>query len=326
LTTLAIIGGGIAGRSLIYALAKSQRTFTEIVLFDSDSFAQTCSLRSTAIVSPRGVSLGHSDLGDLIVNGFATFSRHIASDRPQGVFPIIQYTGASGKLDQFKKRYPEAVEVNRFSRFEFTRDIYLTQESAFLIDTHLYLNWLMDQSLQLPLSIRNEFVTSCFDTEGGVHLKTQSGSELTFDQVVFTAGAYNHFWGQSRAGRPIQGSYFEFKEVDYGEDSFSLTLDSQNIIYQSHAKKLLIGSTTKDTSHVLASLSDLEAIYDDLQSKISLPLPPLKLATRITGAREKASKRKPYLFSENRKFWFGGLYKNGYSLSLHLAEELVSKL
>ena len=326
MTTLAIIGGGIAGRSLIYALAKSQSTFSKIVLFDSDLFAQTCSLRSTAIVSARGVSTGHSDLGDLLVSGVATFSRHISEDRPDGVFPITQYNGATGKLDQFKKRFPDGDEVDAFSRFGFNREVYLNQESAFLIDTPLYLNWLWHQSSKLPLSIENDFVISFSDSADGVHLKTHSGSDFQFDKVVFAAGAYNHFWGQFRAGKPIQGSYFEFINVDYGEDSFSLTLDGQNLIYHSHAKKLLMGSTTKDTPHVLESIQELEAIHHELQTKISFQLPPLNSAKVITGSREKASKRKPYLVCEDNKFWIGGLYKNGYSLSLHMALDLVTKL
>jgi glycine/D-amino acid oxidase-like deaminating enzyme len=326
LTTLAIIGAGIAGRSLIYALAKEKKSYSKIVIFDSDTFARTCSHRSTAIVSLRGVSSGHSDLGDLIVNGLATFSSHVANDLPKGIFPITQYSGATEKLDQFKKRFSDGDVAQTVATYLLNKDIYFSNEPAFLVDPDLYLKWLLDESRNLPILLKDDFVLSCNSKDDGFTLRTQSGEDFEFDQVVFTGGAYNHFWGEQKVGRGIQGSYFEFNSIDLNQDSFSLTLDGDNIIYHSHSNKLLVGSTTFDFSHELASYKELSAIYKRLRDKISFPFPPIESGRIITGLREKASKRRPYLFQDGNKFWLGGLYKNGYSLSLHLAYELVKKL
>jgi hypothetical protein len=45
----------------------------------------------------------------------------------------------------------------------------------------------------------------------------------------------------------------------------------------------------------------------------------------VTGMREKAAKRAPYLSLEGKTAWLGGLYKNGFSLSLHLGLQLAAR-
>jgi hypothetical protein len=323
LTTLAIIGGGIAGRSLIYTLAKKKNSFSQVVLFDSDVFAQTCSIRSTAIVAPRGISSGLSALGDQLIKGFDTFHTHVKEMSPAGVFTIKQFSAASFKLDQFKKRYPNGKMVQHVHGFSLEQEMYMHEESAFLVDTQLYLQWLTEQASSLPLSLKNDFIISCEQSDQKVELKNNLGDVFVFDQVVFTGGIYNRLWGQSKAGKSAQGSYFEFLNCELGLESFSLTLDGDNLIYHAHSKKLLIGSTTKDASHHLPDLNDLNDIYKRLKTKLRLSLPEIDKAKMMTGIREKAAQRRPYLIQDGKICWFGGLYKNGFSLSLHLANDLV---
>jgi glycine/D-amino acid oxidase-like deaminating enzyme len=326
LTTLAIIGAGIAGRSLIYALAKSKKNFSKIIVFDSDQFTQTCSYRSTAIVAPRGVSSGHSDLGDLIVKGLETFQSHIKNDHPNGVFKITQYTGAVSKLEMFKKRYPDGEGVTQLGSVILKNELYVAKENAYLIDPMLYLNWLKDQSHKLPVEWKNAFVISIKKDQDLTEIKTSSGETILVDQLVVTGGAYNRFWQPRTFGKPIQGSYFEFHDVDLGNDSFSLTLEGDNIVYHAHTKKMLMGSTTLDLGHVLPERKELDGVYERLAQKLETNLPSLNTGFVITGLREKAAKRRPYLYQDNNIFWLGGLYKNGFSLSLHLAQDLVGKL
>lgn len=323
MTTLAIIGGGIAGRSLIYTLAKKKKSFSKVVLFDSDVFAQTCSIRSTAIVAPRGVSSGISELGDLLVKGFDTFQSHVKEMNPEGVFRIKQFSGASLKLDQFKKRYPNGKIVQHVQEVPLEQETYIHEESAFLIDTQLYLHWLTVHSSSIPLKMRNDFIVSCEQSDQRVELKNNLGEIFIFDQVVFAGGIHNRLWGQSIAGKSAQGSYFEFLDYELGDDSFSLTLDGDNIIYHAHSKKLLIGSTTKEASHHLADFNDLNEIYKRLKAKLRLSFPEIEKGKLMTGLREKAAQRKPYLVVDGKVYWLGGLYKNGFSLGLHLANDLV---
>lgn len=316
MTTLAIIGGGIAGKSLLFALAKSKKKFAKILLFDSDSFAHTCSLRSTAVVAPRGVSTGHSELGDLLLAGYQTFSEHVGRDLPAGVFSITQYSAATTKLEQFKTRYPQGSVGQNFPAFSLIAPIYMATEAAYLIDTQMYLPWLLKEASSLPVEVINEFVSVVNDGE----IKTQTGKVFKCDKVVFAGGASNRFWNEKKAGKPVQGSYFEFENTDLGAESFSLTLEGDNLIYHAHSKKLLVGSTTSDPVHELAPVNKLSEVYSRLQGQLTLKLPPQANAKVIVGMREKAAKRAPYLLLEDKTAWMGGFYKNGYSLGLHLSQ------
>ena len=97
MTTLAIIGGGITGRTLAFTLAKEKKNYSRILIFQSECFARACSWNSTAIVAPRGVTVGHSDLGDIISNAFHQFKRHVLEDAPLGVYPIMQEAGSAAR-------------------------------------------------------------------------------------------------------------------------------------------------------------------------------------------------------------------------------------
>lgn len=319
MTTLAIIGGGIAGRSLIYALAKAPKTFSKIYLFDSDAFAHTCSLRSTAIVAPRGVSSGHSDLGDLIFAAFQTFSMHVRQDSPQGVYPITQYTAAVSNLDKFQKRYPNGQLKKDFAHFSLNTEFYLATEEAYLIDPNIYLDWLVKDS---GVTMKNDYLTSI----QGQSLKTQNGEELTFDHVVYAGGVYNQHFDFKTKAKCVQGSYLEFSEVDYGSESFSLTLEGDNLIYHAHTNKLLIGSTSQEVFHEMPAMNELKDIFHRLGPHLGLKLPSLELAMAKTGLREKAPKRMPYVVTEGHHSRIGGFYKNGYSFGLHLGEKLAQAL
>lgn len=325
MTKLAIIGGGIAGRSLLYALAKRKKNFSEIVLFDSDSFAHTCSLRSTAIVAARGVSPGHSELGDLLMAGFKTFTEHVKNDLPKGVFPITQYSGTLTKLDQFQKRYPLGNTVKDFPAFSLAEPTYMATESAYLIDTDLYLRWLMDEAWELSLTVKNEFVTAVDINESGIAIKTQIGNSFSFDQVIFAGGSYNRYWDPKKAGKPVQGSYLEFSEINLGSDSFSLNLEGDNFIYHAHTQKLLVGSTTNSDSHEFPATQALQELHLRLSERLEMKLPLFATGKMLTGIREKAPKRSPYVSIEGNTAWLGGLYKNGFALSLHLGLQLVDR-
>ena len=329
MTTLAIIGGGIAGRSLIYALAKGKKTFSQIILFDSDDFAQTCAFRSTAIVAARGVSAGHSDLGDLLMSAFASFTQHFEEDRPPGIFPITQYTGALSKLDQFQKRYPEGEVVQSTPHFLLKNPIYLAYEDAFMVDPEIYLDWLKDEASGVEW--KHEFVTEVQKTDNNFVIKTQAGKTYQAQEVVFAGGNYNRFWkpvasSGVQKSQAVQGAYFEFQNCYLGDESFSLTLEGDNLVYHAHTQKVLIGSTT-ETTHLLVGVEKaLNEIYYRLEERLELGLPALQSGEIKIGLREKAAKRRPYLERNEQGWWLGGFYKSGYSLGIHLGQELAARL
>lgn len=330
MTTLAIIGSGILGRSLIYTLAKEQKQFEKIVLFYSDTFAFPCTLHSTAIVAPRGVTAGHSALGDEILGGFQVFSEHVKLDQPAGVEVITQYTGATEKLDAFKQRYPAGKMMKDFLQ----QETYVATEEAFLIDPKTYGDWLLNEALMMRkdhIEVIEDFVTEVSENER-IHVKTQNGLNLAFDKIVFAGGNYNRFWrpmapeSKLKTSKPVQGSYFEFNNQNWDRKSFSLTLDGDNFIWNKKLNRMLIGSTSTETNHLLSPESELEEVYERLSKKVSFALPQMGMGVVKVGLREKAQKREPYLVHEGHKFFVGGLYKNGFTLSLKMTRSLSHQL
>ena len=146
--------------------------------------------------------------------------------------------------------------------------------------------------------------------------------------MVFAGGSYNRFWtslvpdSKLKTSRPVQGAYFQFDNVKWEMDSFSLTLDGDNLIWSKPFKRLLVGSTSMETNHLFPPFDELKAIYQRISQSIDLEIPPMVQGEVKVGLREKAQKREPYLFEEGHKIFFGGLYQNGYSLGLQMAQDL----
>lgn len=326
LTTLAIIGDGILGRSLLYTLAKEQKLFEKIVLFHSDAFAFPCTRNSTAIVAPRGVTEGHSPLGDLIVEGVKTFKEHVELDRPAGVLPVPQYSGATTKLDTFIKRYPDGKMMKGF----FHEETYVATEEAFMVDAVVYGDWLLSEAMKMEpskIEIIDDFVIEVNEGER-LHLKTQNGRNVSFDKVVFAGGNYNRFWKGLVPGtdletsRPVQGSYFEYNGVEWDTPSFSLTLNGDNLVWNNETKRLLVGNTTMETNIVLPDIANLRAVHKRLSDALVLDIPGPELGEVKVGLRDKARKRAPYIVKKGNLIFAGGLYKNGFILGLRISRIL----
>jgi glycine/D-amino acid oxidase-like deaminating enzyme len=332
LTTLAIIGSGIVGRSLLYNLTTQNFPFDKILLFESEDFAFPCSQHSTAVVASRGVTAGHSPLGDLLLEGFQLFFHHAKNDNPKGVYSVKHYSGCETKLDQFKKRYPFCESRRNFDELNFSKPFHFASEDAFMIEPTIYLNWLMEKSLEkLPLERVKEFVV---DIRPGDKLEmvTQNGHKFQADQVVLATGAYSRFWRnlspntKLSTSRSAKGSYLEFSDVNWNKSAFSLTLEGHNLIYHAHTKKLLLGSSTDDVFHDLAPKNDLKKIYTFFKDHFEEDLPEFNLGQIKVGQRERAQKRAPYLFNQKNIFHVGGLYKNGYILGLKMTKILTHQL
>lgn len=330
LTTLAIIGSGIMGSSLLYNLTLERSSFDAILVFDSEAFALPCSKNSTAIVAPRGVTSGHSPLGDMILDSYLTFKEHVLNDRPAGIFQIPQYTGTEEKLEQFKLRYPDGEHVQSIGKIPLKRSVYFTTEEAFLIDPDLYLNWLQRQAKNLlPIQEISEFVTEVKPGEK-IKITTQSLKEFQVDHVIFATGSYTRFWknlfpeSKLKTAKAIQGAYYEFQNVTWSIPSFSLTFEGMNLIYHAHSRKLLIGSTTDEFTHSLHPARELSQIKQRLSGLVDLELP--EIGKVRLAHREKASKREPYLFTEGNMSFMGGVYKNGFSFSLKMTRSLSHQL
>lgn len=330
MTNLAIIGSGIAGRSLIYTLAKEHDSFKSITLISSDKITPPCTLNSTAVGSLRGITTGHSPLGDALVEGFNTLREHVLTEKPAGVEEIFQYSAATTKIENFKTRFKDARPENHFLK----ENALMVKEEAFLFDTKTYSDWLIQEAaskLGPKIQVINDFVVEIKEGEL-ISVRTLNGKNLLFDKVVFAGGSYNRFWKELAphtklsTSKPAQGSFFEFLNVDWKMPSFSLTLDGDNVVWNASFKRLYVGSTTKDSVHFLAPLQELLTIYKRLSEKTTLSLPPVSEGQIKTGLREKAQKREAYIVRKNNMFFFGGLYKNAFTLSLQMSRTLSRQL
>ena len=326
LTTLAIIGSGIAGRSLLYTLAKEKKSFDKITLLSSDDITAPCTFSSTAVVAPRGLSRGHSQLGDLLLESFEAFSRHVAEDRPHGVEKIPQYSGDTNKPVDFKQRYPHG----QLSKIFLREESFIAEDEAFLICPHRYSDWLLQEAknfYQDKLHIIIDHVTEVHDKET-IEIKTLHGKNLQCNKVVFAGGAYNRFWqglapeSHLKNVKVVQGSYLEFNDIDLKRDSFSLTFNGDNLIWSKTHKRLLVGSTSQEVQHFLPPKEELKSIYHRLSLAVDFPLPKFQDGKIKVGLREKARKREPYVIKNGNFLFLGGLYKNGFTLSLKMTRTL----
>jgi glycine/D-amino acid oxidase-like deaminating enzyme len=210
----------------------------------------------------------------------------------------------------------------------------MVEETAYMIDPATYIDWLLKEARameQYHLEEIDDLVTEVSQNER-VHLKTLNGRSLSYDKVVFACGSYNRFWKELapesvlKTSKPAQGSYFEFHHVNWNEPSFSLTLDGDNIVWNKSLNRLFVGSTTNDSIHYLAPMDDLNGIYERLQEATTLILPDRSKGSVKVGLREKARKRSPYIVQKENMFFFGGLYKNAFTLTLKLSRNLSHQL
>lgn len=329
MTTLAIIGSGFLGRTLLYTLAKEQKAFKKITLISSEVYAPPCSLNSTAIVAPRGLTLGHSPLGDYLLQGFLDFKKHVEENSPEGVWPIIQYNGSGKNLDNFKKRYPVGKFTRELSGIQLKNEFYFMPEDGFMLDPKTYMDWLLMEVMRLKkfeLELISDFVIEVNDPDRP-QIKTQDGQLLQFDKVVFTGGSYNRFWAQLmpksvlETSKPVPGSYLEFSRIGWDLPSFSLTLDGDNLIWNRGMNILIIGATTDTVAHVLPPVTDLRNIFNRLVCAIDLSFPDFDQGMVKTGIREKARKREPYTLKRDQLYLMGGMYKNGCSLPIKMTKD-----
>ncbi|HXH32255.1 MAG TPA: FAD-dependent oxidoreductase [Bacteriovoracaceae bacterium] len=334
MTTLAIIGGGITGRSLLYNLAKEKKRFTSIHVFNSDSFAPACSRSSTAVVAKRGVSAGHSQLGDLLAKGFEDFQAHVREAAPPGVSSLLQLSVATKKLEAFHARFPQAVQATEAAFLKLRQQASICLEEAFHINPPVYLEWLLRESERtLPIVLHEDLVMSTEESGERISIRTlNSRVPLIVDQVVFAGGVQNSFWKgllpdpAGVAAKTVPGSYYQFQNIELPCPSFSLTFDGENLIYSSELNRLLVGSTSNVSFCQLPPTEDLVGIYRRFQQRLELELPDLAAGVIKTGVREKARRREPYVVSAGRTFFIGGMYKNGFTLSLSLTRNFSCRL
>lgn len=268
------------------------------------------------------------------MESFERFSLHIKEDRPEGVFLGTQWTGTCEKIEELKKRYPDGKLTQGISdlKIQFSKELYLMSESCFIIDPEIYLSWLRKETeKRLTVKRIKDHALDLIQTNGKFSVLTQKGETHNSDKLFTGMGNYHRLWKKSfpedsliQTSQAVQGSYLVYDNILFGNEYFSLTLNGDNLIYHPHTQKLIIGSTTVKSEHLLPDLKELKRIDSNLRGLLlSLKWPSFEEGHIITGLREKAKQRRPFLEKRNGLILSGGYYKNGYSLGLYLAERVL---
>ena len=316
---LILIGYAIAGRCVYKALREFDPNLN-ILILDAPRKLTSCSMRTTGVVVPSGIKKGISPLGDLLVDGFKSFESFVFQQKPRGIYPHKQfhlYPQDSNKREQFLKRYGEVHDLDT----PFLKDNHKGfMEEGFLVEEQEFLNW-WDQ--KFPAKVFKKVVNS-IDCH---KVKTHEGDEYIGKKIVLCTGAYSHLMPlvhehKKFMGKPIPGHYYTWDNVDYGQDSFVLSLGGHNLVYRAFSKQLLLGGSTEADGIFAPRVDFLNQYYSKFQDLISMP--PLSGAKSAFGIRQKGQKRHPFCgLIHTDVYGLSSLYKNGWSLPFFLSNQLV---
>jgi glycine/D-amino acid oxidase-like deaminating enzyme len=320
---LVIVGKGIAGLAVLYELANSLGKNQKIAILSHKKLAPICSENSTAFVSHEAISRGHTPLGDYLLDGFEYFKTHysmldgVEKALQTRFFPMVDY-----KKEAFEKRYQE----------------YLDEDKAilesYLITPHIYLKTLEEKIKKVFTDIDwiEDLVIDVKKSENEWQLSTLSKKQLRAKNVVLATGAMGRYFKiEADKKVPVGGHYIEFKGQDYGDKSFIISFENENVLYRHKEKSLqMSGFKVSDAECFIApNETEIKRFYQDIKKKLEgkLKVPSLDEGEFYFGLREKPAKRWPYQREISPNLYsIGGGYKNGWTLLPLMAKELVTSL
>ena len=152
-------------------------------------------------------------------------------------------------------------------------------------------------------------------------LSLMNGERIVTDHCFFFdsfMGKFNAFNFQESSkierNQNNQGVVAKY-EKELGKDSFVLTEEQSNIVYDSKAKVVQVSAYIKNLTnqaHILTNLLDLSDVSP----------------TFIKGFRDKGKKRMPHFCLDNQNGNMAGrvsgLYKNGYTIGFKMVGDLVN--
>lgn len=333
MTRLFVIGEGIAAKALFYALSQRQKIdkFSEIHVAFSDSYAPTTSLRSTAIAALRGTQKGFSPLGDELVEAWEFARAVYLRENFPGAEKVNHETWIyeDNNLKRFAHLPSLAIpaEVKTPPKRITIEEAWMIQPEKFLaavVNLTKFSNLQTHPNMVVKIeSVKNEFVVSLL-----------GGKQITVDRIVLASGFWMSWMKEWIVASPlsgmypVQGSYYQWDDVDWGRESRSISFDGANLIYQASAKRLIIGaSSVKKNESFIPASAELKSIYHQIQECSPLEVPKLASASIITGIRAQTLSRRPWSGEVSPGvFAIGGLYKNGWVSAWKLADDLAKRL
>lgn len=312
-----VVGDGLMANLFIQFYFNSFPTKNVLQVF-ADSMAPAISEVSTAVVAKRNIQSGISPLGDKLVAAHLAFLVYFQNYRGLGIEKCVHenriFLDSQG-VEQFKKRFPGYQVSNNDIRFK---------EEGYLFYPKIFLNELRKDNSTFSLVRVTDFIFQ--KKEGQIFGKY----DHYFGRNIFLAlGPYRAKWAKllppEYSLKEVRGSYLSFP-WEY-KQSFSLTLNSKNLIYRKKDSQLIFGNSQFEGEIGGFDYENLKKEYSEFQKKVNLKLPEIFLAKYCSGFRSKTSGRIPYWGREkDGTLYASGFWKNGYTLSFLAAQELVNSL
>lgn len=301
---IAIIGAGIAGRSVAYYLRK-KKPFLDIDIFDGKNYFPPTSLSSTGIVTSHGVQKGITPLGDLLWDSFEFFCKFYHEAKPRGVYLGKHFHLIHPREKEKCRRYAHLTPSSFGHKNSYTQ----YQEDCFCIEPSEFLNWLYPDQ-----HIVSELVFDLKQEEKKVILTFSQGRQA-YDWVWDCRNWTNH---RQRELKPVQGAYIEFDWLNPWSEFQSFGVEGFNLILKGPQKKGLFGSVNENADYFLFDQNLLYQKFEEVSSLLGFSLEMGGHRFKV-GIRTKGKKRMPQLLQQGRVVSLNALYKNGWSFGPYLA-------
>jgi hypothetical protein len=338
--TIVTIGDGIAAWCLHHKLKDA--VDVEVINISANNFFTPCSHNSTSINCLRGTRPGVSKLGDRIIESMDYFEDFYQNEVPGGVAKGFEYQILEDStLEKWVRRYPE------FSKVE--EDVFLEpliQEKslffkcpAYFINPEELKRWLHLNANNIVF--KNAFVQGI--SQKGSRYEVLLPSEvLKADKVVLCTNHLTPLLSNNISkefefylnhSKPVSGSYLELNNAsDFGfnfDESFNLAIEKYHFIYRQSENKVQIGSSSKNRDTVeIPDTAKLIEIYEFIDRYTKFKLPTFSDFQQKSGIRFKGYYRLPFWgkIDDRNLFAVCGLYKNAFTYSFQMAQELRDEL
>ena len=314
---IAVVGAGISAHYFLYLLSKKNLKCEIHWIYDSNIFPANNN-EITPIISLNGITKGNSPLGDLLFESYHQTVRDLISNFPDAFEKVPQYFLMSNE-EKFVRRHGDFCEIDTpFGTFS-GYDSYCYKVCPQTLKKEILSQ--IDKN-KTRLNIQDGLVVSNSVAGNKRQLILNNGKIVITDHCFFFDG----FMGKFNALCFEESSKIERNqnnvglvarfEKDLGNESFVLTEEQSNIVYDSVRKVVQVSAYPESNykghylKTCLVELSEESPVF-------------------IKGFRDKGKKRMPHLYFDNHNGSIAGrvsgLYKNGYTIGFKMVGELLER-
>ncbi len=320
-----ILGSGITACSFLYHFGK-KFPGREVINLDSQHLFPSVDKNIKVLVSENGISRGVSSLGDLLLDSFEYFENEFSNF--SGVQKVVQqHLCVPDFFDEskFVRRFLSSGTPLRYG--PMTAPVFGVSSYCYLINPNIFLPELRNRS-RLNIETLGKTITN-IEIEKKIELTDLDKHTLVTENLFCGAGPFSkllpiNFLDSCRQERHkiVFGGAWG-ADVDFGSDSFVLTVNMANLIYDAEFKRVQITGKTVEDYNLIDSPGGLEENHH-LFNSIVENLPAFSYGQIISSLRNKGHKRQPYLYHCRKNSLeivsISGAYKNGYTTAPFMAK------